>query len=315
MSEEELCPNLILSATGVRYGQDFSLHHSGVNLRIQPVIALSQGDFSRLFPRASQALLGDLAGKAALILGPAGVLDSPERLAHFLAQVSTETGGLSSMVESLRYSARRIVEVFGPGVHSARIGPAEARTLAGDEHALGERVYGLGNPKKAADLGNVAPGDGFAFRGRGYIQITGRYNYARFGVIIGKSLEREPDLAGNLGTALEIAAAYWSARGVNAACDAADIVRVTKLVNGGRQGLRHREREFARLVPLVRSIADGPIYVARSQTVDIIEAATGRPGDYGPIIALLQQKLGTAFPEARPAPANDNGHAKAPGRA
>jgi putative chitinase len=207
------------------------------------------------------------------------------------------------------------VEVFGPGVHSARIGAAEARRLAGDEYALGERVYGLGNPKKAADLGNVRRGDGFAFRGRGYIQITGRYNYARFGEIIGEPLENDPDRASDLETALEIAAAYWSARKINAACDAADIVRVTKLVNGGRQGLRHREKEFARLAPLIGAIADRQIYMARSQTSDIIAAATGRPGDYSAVIADLQQKLDAAFPEARPASANNDGHEKAPGRA
>lgn len=255
------------------------------------MIALAQSDLRRLFPKGSQALLGDIAARAQLTLGPAGVLDSPGRLAHFLAQASVETGGLSRLVESLRYSAGRIVEVFGPGVHSARVGPAEARKLAGDEYALGERVYGLGNPKKAADLGNVAPGDGYAFRGRGYLQITGRYNYARFGEIIGKPLEDHPHLAGNFETALEIAAAYWSARGVNAACDAADIERVTKLVNGGRQGLRHREREFARLEPLVRSVADGQIYAAQSEIAAIIAAATGRPGDYGAVIASLQKKL------------------------
>jgi putative chitinase len=283
--------------------------------RRQAMIALSQSDIRSLFPKGSPALLGDIAERAPLVLGPVGVLDKPERLAHFLAQASAETGGLSRVVESLRYSAKRIVEVFGPGIHSARIGAAEARRLAGDDYALGERVYGLGNPKKAADLGNVAPGDGFAFRGRGYLQITGRYNYARFGQIIGKPLEDNPDLASDFETALEIAAAYWSARKINAACDAADIVRVTKLVNGGRQGLRHREREFARLAPLIGAIADRQIYMARSQTADIIAAATGTPGDYSAVIADLQQKLGAAFPEARPAPANDNGHAKAPGRA
>ncbi len=176
------------------------------------MIALSQSDLRSLFPKGSPALLGDIAERAPLVLGPIGVLDKPERLAHFLAQASAETGGLSRVVESLRYSARRIVEVFGPGVHSARIGAAEARRLAGDEYALGERVYGLGNPKKASELGNVERGDGFAFRGRGYIQITGRYNYARFGEIIGEPLENDPDRASDLEPALEIAAAYWSAR-------------------------------------------------------------------------------------------------------
>ena len=133
------------------------------------MILLSEANLRRMFPKAAPAIIADFAAKAPIVLGPAGVLDSVGRLTHFLAQVSTETGGLGRVVESLRYSAKRIVEVFGPNVHSARISPAEARELAGNEYALGERVYGLGNPKKAAALGNVQPGDGFAYRGRGYL--------------------------------------------------------------------------------------------------------------------------------------------------
>ena len=228
------------------------------------MILISKSDLRRLLPNASQMLLTDLATRGPGVLGAAGVLDTPERLAHFLAQTSVETGGLARVVESLRYSAKRIVEVFGPGIHSARIGAAEARKLAGDEYTLGERVYGLGNPKKAADLGNIHPGDGFAFRGRGYIQITGRYNYTRFGDIIGVPLEDNPDLASGLATALEIAAAYWSARKINAACDSQSVERVTQLINGGRQGLRERQSEFARLVPIIRQIGK-PVKAERAQ--------------------------------------------------
>ncbi len=219
------------------------------------MILISKSDLRRLLPNASQMLLTDLATRGPGVLGAAGVLDTPERLAHFLAQTSVETGGLARVVESLRYSAKRIVEVFGPGVHSAGIEAAEARKLAGDEYALGERVYGLGNPRKAADLGNTHPGDGFKFRGRGYIQITGRFNYTRFGDIIGAPLEDDPDRASGFGTALEIAAAYWSARKINAACDSQSVERVTQLVNGGRQGLRERQNEFARLAPIIRQIS------------------------------------------------------------
>lgn len=221
------------------------------------MIQFSHSDLRRLFPNASSALLQDLAHKAPLALGRAGVLDNSQRLAHFLAQASVETGGLLRVVESLRYSAKRIVEVFGPGVHSAKIGAAEAQRLAGDEIALGERVYGLGNPKKAAELGNVEPGDGFAFRGRGYLQMTGRANYARYGAMIGAPLESEPGRASDFATALEVAAAYWAARNVNAACDSGDVARVTKLINGGRQGLRERQSEFTRLAPLVAELAGG----------------------------------------------------------
>jgi putative chitinase len=113
-------------------------------------------------------------------------ITTPDRLAHFLAQVLHESDGLTIEHESMRYRAPRLMEIFGVGHHSAAITPAEAERLALDEHGIAERVYGLGNPSKARELGNKEPGDGFRYRGCGLMQTTGRANFRRMGQFIPK---------------------------------------------------------------------------------------------------------------------------------
>ncbi|SRR6266536_2180627 len=85
-------------------------------------------------------------------------ITSPDRLAHFLAQVLHESGGLTLEHESMNYGAERLVEIFGVGRHSAAITSTEAEHLAHDERGIAERVYGLGNSRKAVELGNKEPG-------------------------------------------------------------------------------------------------------------------------------------------------------------
>jgi predicted chitinase len=77
----------------------------------------------------------------------------------------------------MSYNAPRLLEVFGAGRHSAGITPGEAQALARRPEAIAERVYGLGNPSKARELGNTQSGDGFRYRGGGLMQTTGRANY------------------------------------------------------------------------------------------------------------------------------------------
>lgn len=104
------------------------------------------------------------------------------QLAYIIATVYHETGGKMVPVrENMNYSADRILAVFG-SKHSAKVTSAEAKKLARNPEALAERVYGLGNPKKARELGNTLPGDGWKYRGGGLDQRTGKYNYTRVGI-------------------------------------------------------------------------------------------------------------------------------------
>ncbi|MCJ8142951.1 peptidoglycan-binding protein [Ancylobacter sp. A5.8] len=195
-------------------------------------------------PGAAPAIVSALARQSAI---EDAKITTPLRLAHFLAQVAVETAGFTRLRESGRYSAKRIVEVFGVGKHSAAVTPAEAKKLAGNEYALFERVYGLGNPKKARELGNIKVGDGYRFRGGGAMHTTGRNGYDLVG------LADDPDLIETADHCLRPALDYWERNGCNGLADQNDIRAVTRRINGGYNGYAERVAWFNRLWPLLRS--------------------------------------------------------------
>ncbi|MEI8397268.1 MAG: hypothetical protein WCF85_21305 [Rhodospirillaceae bacterium] len=185
-------------------------------------------------------------------------INTPLRLSHFLAQILHESGTLMVLRENMRYTrGERILEIFGVGHHSAAIRPDELPDLVGKAEALAERVYGRGNPKKALDLGNTQPGDGYRYRGNGLIQITGRAAHARFGALLQVDLEVAPELAADPRYSLKLAAAEWQESRCNEAADLDDIERVTRRINGGLNGLADRRAWLARVRPLVVAIT-GP---------------------------------------------------------
>ena len=180
-------------------------------------------------------------------------ITTPLRMAHFLAQAMHETGGFRILRESMNYRAPRIMEIFGVGIHSAKVTAAEAAALAHNEPALSERVYGLGNPTKARELGNTRPGDGFTYRGNGVMQTTGRGSHRRMGDACGVDFEGNPGLVTNPEHALKPALQEWTDGRLNVAADADDIRKITKRINGGFNGLAERKALFARLLPLIKS--------------------------------------------------------------
>lgn len=136
-------------------------------------------------------------------------IDTPARQAAFLAQVGHESGGL-----------HWLVELWGPT-------PAQ-------------RGY-----EGRVDLGNLQPGDGFRYRGRGLLQVTGRANYRRVGVALGADLESFPDLLAEPGMAARSAACFWQAHNLNALADARNFIGLTRRINGGLNGLSDREQLWA----------------------------------------------------------------------
>lgn len=188
------------------------------------------------------------------LLDEAGV-STPLRLAHFLAQVMHESGGLTIRRESGKYSASRIVEIFGVNVHSAAVTKAEAAKLAGDGPALFERVYGLGNPRKAKELGNINPGDGWKYRGNGILQTTGRANHREMGerCKLGDLFEASPDQVTSAQHALKPALAEWMAGNCNELADKNDIRSITKKINGGYNGYEDRVNWFNKIWKLIGS--------------------------------------------------------------
>jgi putative chitinase len=147
------------------------------------------------------------------------------------AIISAVGAVLAETLESYRIDSRlRIAHFLGQTCHES----AGFRTT--EEFASGERYEGR------ADLGNDQPGDGPRYKGRGLLQLTGRANYRELGAILGVGLEQDPELAAEPVLSLKIACEYWKRRKINAACDRDDIVEVTKLVNGGSNGLEDRRR-------------------------------------------------------------------------
>ena len=187
-------------------------------------------------------------------------MTTPLRLAHFLAQVCHESGGLRIEYESGNYrTADRLFEIFGEGHHSARITWDEAIKLVNmpmpdKEKAIFERVYGLGNPRKANELGNSQPGDGWKYRGGGILQTTGRANYRRMGEKCGVDFEGNPDLVLSAEHALKPALAEWTEGHLNDAADRDDIVSITKRINGGLNGLDDRRVWYRRIRPLIHDV-------------------------------------------------------------
>lgn len=182
-------------------------------------------------------------------------ITTPLRQAHLLAQMFHETDGLTITFENMNYRARRILEVFGVGNHSAAVRPAEAEMLAGRPEALAERVYGLGNPGKARELGNTQAGDGFRYRGGGLLQTTGRGSYRKRGEEIGIDLEADPERVLDAEVALLPALGEWSDGNLNDAADADDIRRITRAINGGYMGLAARRAWFDRIYPVLKGEA------------------------------------------------------------
>lgn len=201
------------------------------------IFSPTRADLARMFPRPSKPVPRDIwDGYADAICSEEGAalleayeITTPLRWAHLLATWGVETGGLTVLFESGRYTAAGIMRVFGAGRHSAAVTEAEARRLAGDGPALFERVYGLGNPRKARALGNDEPGDGWAFRGLGPAQITGRAAHEKYAQKVGCSLD---DLCRPI-HAMHAALIEWDEKNCNAYADRDDVVSVRKLINGG----------------------------------------------------------------------------------
>lgn len=163
----------------------------------------------------------------AVCITPATFSRGDDDLRPFVAQVLHESAMLERLTENLNYSAERMLQVW----------PRRFRTLADalpyerNPEALANKVYG-------GRLGNRDPGDGWRYRGRGLIMVTGRDNYARLEQTCGLRLLANPDLLAQPLPALQASIAWWE-RGVRDAV-LHDVEAVTLAVNGGTVGLPHR---------------------------------------------------------------------------
>jgi putative chitinase len=162
---------------------------------------------------------------------------APLRVAHFMAQILHESGGLTIQFENLNYSPERLPKVW-PSRFQPK-GPLDPAEYGHNPQALANEVYG-------GRMGNVAPGDGFTYRGRGLLQLTGKESYQAATTILRKTSPEAPDFVADPDQVisaqwcLEIAAAEWAAKGCNAMADQDDIKAITRAINGGQIGLAER---------------------------------------------------------------------------
>lgn len=169
------------------------------------------------------------------------------RLCHFIAQIMHETSGGTLLVENLTYTTEgQLLKIFGIGRHSAGITADEVPGLLRNPKVLAERVYGLGNPVLSKQMGNTRAGDGYLFRGRGVLQTTGRFNYTKVAEETGLDCVSDPDLIIRTEHLLAPALCHWKASNINALADSNDILKVTKAVNGGVNGLNDRKLWYAK---------------------------------------------------------------------
>lgn len=178
------------------------------------------------------------------VLDAAAVHDPNER-AMFLAQLSHESQDFRRLRENLHYSAARLLDVFP--THFNSLADAQAVTHEGTD-AIAERIYG-----DRAGLGNTQTGDGARYIGRGFIQLTGRTNYAAAGEALGLDLVNHPELAEDRANAARIAVWFWTEHHIGPMARRGDVRGVTRRVNGHHVGLADRERRYRRYRSLIRA--------------------------------------------------------------
>ena len=200
---------------------------------VQPIVPVGGLKLDKLrghIPDAVIAMIPDTAAKFQI--------NTPLRLAHFLAQCGHESGGFKATQENLNYSAKGLAGIF------KKYFPTEAAAApyARQPQKIASKVYGgrMGN-------GPESTGEGYKFRGRGYIQLTGKENYTAFGKSIGEDILSNPDVVASK-YALLSAAWFFSKNGLHKMADGgatdAVVTSITKRVNGGTIGLPDRIKHF-----------------------------------------------------------------------
>ena len=171
-------------------------------------LILTLEQLRKLAPTGKEQFLGPLVASCLDVRAHYGLNNSALHICHFLAQLAHESAGF-----------RTLREYWGPT-------PAQRRY------------------EGRSDLGNTQTGDGKRFMGRGYIQVTGRANYATYGGMLGLPLTANPVLAEDPLTALNVACLYWKKRGIDDPAGQNDLKEVTRRINGGQTGFAERRALF-----------------------------------------------------------------------
>ena len=162
-------------------------------------------------------------------------INTPQRVAAFLAQCAHESGGFKALKENLNYRAVTLRKVFPKYFPNDDL----ANAYAGKQEMIANKVYAnrMGN-------GDEASGDGFRYCGRGLIQLTGKDNYSWFAASLEMPVEDVPEYLASFEGAVQSACWFWETNNLNVQADAGDIKLMTKKINGGYIGLEDREKHY-----------------------------------------------------------------------
>lgn len=162
-------------------------------------------------------------------------INTPQRIAAFVAQCAHESGGFNFIKENLNYRAVSLRKTFGKYFPTDEL----AQQYANKGEMIANRVYAnrMGN-------GNEASGDGYRYCGRGLIQLTGKDNYTRYAESTGQTVEEASEHLTTFEGCVQSAAWFWEANNLNQWADKGDIVTLTKRINGGTIGLEDRIKHY-----------------------------------------------------------------------
>lgn len=164
-------------------------------------------------------------------------IDTPQRIAAFIAQCSHESGGFTTIKENLNYRPESLVKLFSKYFDL----PTAQRycALPNKQEAIANRIYAnrMGN-------GDEASGDGYKYCGRGLIQLTGKDNYFWFSASLGITPEEASEYMATFEGAAQSACWFWENNKLNQWADAGDILTLTKRINGGTIGLEDRVKHY-----------------------------------------------------------------------
>ena len=171
-------------------------------------------------------------------------IDSPYRIAGFLSNVAHESAGFKFVSENLNYSAASLMRVWSTRFPTVEI----AQRYAMQPEKIANRAYAdrMGN-------GDESSGDGWKYRGRGLIQLTGKNNYVAYSLACDNEALQKPDIVAEPKYAAESAGWFWSVNRLNQLADNQDVVGMAKRINGGINGLDDRQMKYSQIMSYFES--------------------------------------------------------------
>lgn len=194
----------------------------------------------QIIPQASDSKL-DL-DKLCDIISKTKILGTRQRVAAFVAQCAHESGGFTRVTENLNYSGERLLQIFPKYFPTVQLAAQYARK----PQQIASRVYAnrLGN-------GDEASGDGWKYRGRGFIQLTGKSNYIQFGKYAKRDMAVDFAYLETVEGATESALWFWDTKDLNWFADRDQITKMTKVINGGFHGLAERKALYSKALKVL----------------------------------------------------------------